>query len=66
MPLQENNSLQRGSAASAARQEELVELRRLVTRTEVRRCARCWRSGLGMSTEIGVDNGVTGPMITAL
>jgi len=35
MPLQENVSQQQGSA-SVARQEELLELRRLVTRTEVR------------------------------
>ena len=45
MPLQENVSQQQGSSASAARQEELLELRRLVTRTEVRVRARARRLG---------------------
>ena len=40
MPLQENISQQKG-AAGVARQEELLELRRLVTRTEVRHIRVC-------------------------
>ncbi len=45
MPLQENIAQQQGSAG-AARQEELLDLRRLVTRTEVRLHARNIRSGV--------------------